>query len=174
MAEKENPTASPDDRVAVIRGLTPLEASTLPAIPKQFQALTSDDQSGLRKVAKEDEAELQQALSQIAGRGAELQNDFGKNAPDPERAAAIAERLKANRAARTKLAALLSYVEDSNAVALHDAALLVNEVNQLLAPNLKKDATLEESYSDVLEYADLVGQKISEGRARKRKEREQT
>jgi hypothetical protein len=173
MAEKENPTASPDDRVAAIRGLTPIDATMLPATPKPFQALTGDDQGGLRKVAKEDEAEIQQALAQIAGRGAELKNDLGKNAPDPERAAALVERLKANRAARTKLASLLSYVEDSNAVALHDAVLLVNEVKLLLEPNLKRDATLEETYSEVLEYSELVGQKISEGRARKRKEREQ-
>lgn len=174
MAEKTNtaPQASTDDRVANIRGLSPVEVSSLPGVPKQFQPLTADDQRGLRKVAASDEAEVQQALEQVASLGEEVKSDLGKNAPDPKRAAVLVERLKANRAARQKLSLLLSYVEDSNAVALNDAALLLKEVNELLEPNLKKDASLEEKYSEVLEYADLVGQKVSEGRARKRRERE--
>jgi hypothetical protein len=161
--------APSNERAALIRGLSSVDATMLPGAPSAFQPLDATDQSRLRKVAKEHEAELRGALDQIAARGGAIKADLGNNAPNPDRSTALSAKLKANRAAKLKLEALLAYIDDSNAVALNDAVLLLEDVRDLLVPNLKSNAGLGELFSETFDYFDAVGQKISEGIARKKK-----
>jgi hypothetical protein len=158
-----------NDRISTLRALPAIEETTLPEAPVKYQALTASDQTKLRKVAKEHEAEVRQALEQLASRGEKVREELGNNAPDPKRAEALAVRLKNNKAARTKLEALISYLDDDNAVVLNDSLILLEDTKELVEPNLKKNAALANHYSEIFDYFQAVGQKISEGIARKKK-----
>jgi hypothetical protein len=159
-----------NDRIGALRSLPAVEEAVLPATPSAYQTLTALDQSKLRRVAKDHEAEVRQALEQFASRGDKVREDLGNNAPDPKRATALALRMKNNKGARAKLEALLSYLNDDNVVVLNDAVILLEDIRDLAEPNLKKNAALANQYSETFEYFQGVGQKISEGMARKKKE----
>jgi hypothetical protein len=170
MADETTPS---NERIGVLRGLPAVDQSALPTVPGAYQALTSTDQTRLRRVAREHEAEVRQALEQYAARGDEARKDLGSNAPDPKHAAALAARLKNNKTARAKLEALITFLDDDNAVALNDTVLLLEEVRDFAEPNLKRNASISENYSETFEYFQIVGQKISEVLTRKKEKKEE-
>ncbi|UQA59856.1 hypothetical protein [Polyangium aurulentum] len=169
--DKPVPEADFDDTIAQNRALPLVDVAAVPRPPLGYRATDPEVRNRrLRKVAAEHRAEALDALAEAAGR--DMPNELGKYAPDPERAAAMAERLARAGGLVTVAQALLAYAREMDQIALSDAILLLEQVHRELSHAAEHEPLLAEHYPALRTLFEARREAIAEGRARAAREAE--
>ncbi|MFO0589644.1 MAG: hypothetical protein U0441_19050 [Polyangiaceae bacterium] len=154
-----------DDTIARNRVVTILDAASVPRPPVEYKPTNPDARRRrLRAIAADHRAESVAALQEASQR--DLRSDLGKYAPEPARAAALAERL--NRTGKLVSAAqtLLTYAKEMEQIALSDAILFLEAENKQLQVAIEHEPHLSDSYTALQRFFDGRNTDITDGIAR--------
>jgi hypothetical protein len=165
--------AAPGDTVAQNRVCPVLEAALIPEPPPEYRRSPSEvRQRGLRRIDTEHTALVEKGLEACADRGEQMAEDLGKNGPKAEQAAHLSNRLK--RIAQLKMAMelLANYVSELEDIALNDAILFLERVNNRYEVAAAEVPGLAKIYGSIASLFALRSAKISAGIAKARELRE--
>ena len=159
------PEADFDDTIARNRSLPLLDAQAVPHPPRGYRPTDPDvRRARLRRFAGDLRSESMDALREAAGR--DLQLELGRFAPDPQRAAALVERLTITGEGVARAEALLAYEREIDQIALSDAFLLLDSENKQYANAVEHDPSLLAHYRALVKLFESRSVAIAEGMAR--------
>jgi hypothetical protein len=104
------------------------------------------------------------ALREAANR--DLRDELGRFAPEPQRAAALVERLSTTGEAVARAEALLAYAREIDQIALSDAFLLLELENKQYANAVEHDPSLLAHYRALVKLFEARSVAIASGIAR--------
>jgi hypothetical protein len=159
------PEADFDDTIAHNRSLPLLDHQAIPHPPRGYRPTNPDiRRARLRRFAGDLRSESMDALREAASR--DLQAELGRFAPDPQRAAALAERLTLTGEAVARAEALLAYAREIDQIALSDAFLILDLENKQYTNAVAHDPSLLAHYRALVKLFEARSGAITEGIAR--------
>lgn len=165
LAENPAPEADFDDTIAHNRSLPLLDTQALPHPPRGYRPTDPDvRRTRLRRFAGDLRSESMEALREAANR--DLRTDLGRFAPDPQRAAALADRLTTTGEAVARAEALLAYAREIDQIALSDAFLFLDLENKQYTNAVEHDPSLLAHYRALVKLFEARSVAITEGIAR--------
>ena len=168
-AESYGSEADFDDTIAKNRALPLLHPDLIPARPHGFAPTDPKVRlRRLRRLADEHRAEGHDAL--VEASKVDLRGILGKRAPDPRRAAALAERMAQSAALVARAERLLQYANESDEIALSDALVFLEAANREYAHEVTHDPNVAEHFPALVKLFEARSTAISEGIARKNAE----
>ena len=117
----------------------------------------------LIKVDGDARAEGRDGLLEYSALGQQAQADLGPNAPDPQSAAALAERIQQIDATRAATMDLLTYLNQIDAIAMHDLSVLSLDVDALYRANVSRNPAIATRYRRLQLFINSRGRAISDG-----------
>jgi hypothetical protein len=159
-----------DDTIAKNRALPLLDPESIPARPKGF--VSTDPKvrlRRLRRLADEHRAEGHDAL--VESSKLDLRAILGKRAPDPRRAAVLAERMSQSGALVARAERLLQYAKEMDEIALSDALLFLDAVNKEQEHEASHDPDVSEHFRALIKLYQARSSIIVEGIARRSAEK---
>ena len=177
MADETKATISIEEKIARTRTLPIPEPSSIPSAPKGYEPTKPEEQqTRLKRVAREREAELVDALEESAAIGAATAGYLGKFAPSGERAAPIVDELKLTQEALSRAEQLVAYLEERKAILLSDGRTHVDALKREYDHYSERDTELATTFKAMVRYHKSVSAAISEGlaEAKKRKKDEES
>ena len=165
LAENPAPEADFDDTIAHNRSLPLLDTQALPHPPRGYRPTDPDvRRTRLRRFAGDLRSESMDALREAAGR--DLRTELGRFAPEPQRAAALVERLTNTGEAVARAEALLAYTREVDQIALSDAFLLLELENKQYSNAVEHDPSLLAHYRSLVKLFEARSTAIADGMAR--------
>jgi hypothetical protein len=165
LAGNPAPEADFDDTIAHNRSLPLLDTEAVPHPPRGYRPTDPDvRRARLRRFAGDLRSELMDALREAASR--DLRTELGRFAPEPQRAAALVERLTTTGEAVARAEALLAYAREIDQIALSDAFLLLELENKQYANAVEHDPSLLAHYRALVKLFEARSAAIAEGMAR--------
>ncbi len=167
LAGNPAPEADFDDTIAHNRSLPLLDTQAVPHPPRGYRPTDPDvRRARLRRFAGDLRSESMDALREAASR--DLRTELGRFAPEPQRAAALVERLTTTGEAVARAEALLAYAREIDQIALSDAFLLLELENKQYANAVEHDPSLLAHYRALVKLFEARSAAIAEGMARAR------
>jgi hypothetical protein len=167
-AESYASEADFDDTIAQNRALPILDPGTLPARPPGFKPTDPDTRNRrLRRLADDHRAEGLAALQEASAR--DLQALLGKHAPDPKRAAVLAERMAQSETLLARAERLLEYAQEIDEIVRSDALVFLEVENKKYTQAAEDEPNLADQFSALIKLFEARSAAIAEGIARAKK-----
>lgn len=164
-ADNPAPEADFDDTIAHNRSLPLLDTQAVPHPPRGYRPTDPDvRRARLRRFAGDLRSESMDALREAANR--DLRDELGRFAPEPQRAAALVERLTTTGEAVARAEALLAYAREVDQIALSDAFLFLDLENKQYANAVEHDPSLLAHYRALVKLFEARSVAIVDGIAR--------
>lgn len=144
----------------------PLDAESVPAVPKSFKPLDGASRQSLLKIFADQRAETDAALHEICDKQAELTADLGTLAPDSKVTKELLDRMIAARALNKKAQALAIYADEQEALANHAVMVHLNSVVADVEHMASRKPGITEHYEKVLAVTTQRSEAIIAGMAR--------
>lgn len=159
------------DKINKNRGLRPVTAAVLPALPSGFLATPFEERRArLRLVPETQRAELLAALREVYGRKGSVKTELGEFAPEVSHAAALAERTEVLQSTLQALRALVVCHEELEDIALSDGLMLLEKLHEEFAHRKTKLPDLAGKYPHLQTLFEQRSSLIAEGIARKKEQ----
>jgi hypothetical protein len=142
------------------------EAAAVPEVPKTFKPLDGVARQTLLKVYADQRAETDNAVKELWTKRAEIAEDLGSLAPDPETAKALLEQMMATRELNRKAQALAAYADEQEALANHAVMTHLYSVVADIEHMATRKPGIKEHYSEVLAVTEQRREAIVAGMAR--------
>jgi hypothetical protein len=169
-AESYGSEADFDDTIAKNRALPLLAPESIPTRPHGFVATDPKVRARrLRRVADDHRAEGHDALLEVSK--VDLRALLGKRAPDPKRAAALAERLEQSAALVARAERVLQYANEIEEIALSDALVLLEATHKEVEHEASHDPNVADHFPALTKLFAARSTAIVEGIARKNAEK---
>jgi hypothetical protein len=166
-APADSPEPDFNDTIASNRGLKLLDPNTVPHPPHGYRSTDPDERSRRnRRLSGELRSEAMDALREASGR--DLQADLGRFAPEPNRAAALVERLTTTAELVARAQALLDYARENDQIGMSDALLFLEAEHKQYANAIEHEASLSASYRALVKLFEMRSGAIAEGISRAR------
>lgn len=165
--------ASLDDKLAINRALDLPDPASIPTPPKGYQPTDPILRSArLKKVAKNLEAELHDALLECAKLGGKVTELLGEYAPSGDKAAPLAAGLEQVQDALSNAYELVRYLEEKKAILLSDGRAYVELVMREYEHHADRKPGLTTKFKETAQFSRAIGEAIREGRTEAKKRRE--
>ena len=165
LAENPAPEADFDDTIAHNRSLPLLDAQAVPHPPRGYRPTDPDvRRARLRRFAGDLRSESMDALREAGGR--DLRAELGRFAPEPQRAAALVERLTATGEGVARAEALLAYAREIDQIALSDAFLFLDLESKQYTNAVEHEPSLLAHYRSLVRLFEARSVAIASGIAR--------
>jgi hypothetical protein len=162
--------AAIDDKIANNRTLVITKPESIPAPDPRYQPTESDKRaSRLKKVAKNLEAELIDALDECVKLGPEVKVLLGEYAPDGEKAAPISADLAMVRAALSRVYELAAYLEEKKMILLSDGRAYIDAIKREYDHHADRKSGLASTFRETVQFSKAIGDAISDGIAEAKK-----
>jgi hypothetical protein len=170
VAESYGSEADFDDTIAKNRALPLLAPESVPSRPQGFVATDPMVRAQrLRRVADDHRAEGHDALLEMSR--VDLRALLGKRAPEPKRAAVLAERLEQSATLVARAERLLQYANEIEEIALSDALVLLEATFKEVEHEASHDPNVADHFPALLKLFAARSTAIAEGLARKSAEK---
>jgi hypothetical protein len=157
-----------DDTIAQNRALPILDPGAIPARPPSFRSTDPVIRNRrLRRLADLDRAEGLAALHEASA--LDLQALLGKHAPEPKRAAVLAERMTQSEALLARATRLLEYAQEIDEIVRSDALVFLEVANKKFTQAAEDEANLADQFPALIKLFEARSAAIAEGIARAKK-----
>ena len=173
MTSKKEPKVVAKDKAEQPDDLAAL-AAQIPPPPRKAAPMGRQEAAALNKLGDDETERAQVALDELVKKGDSLQAELGADVPDKDSVAQARDDFAASEQGLHKAQELLTYWQQQNANARHQAVKVLQEVHRELQHRAEKHPELLAGFETTEKFFEKRSAAISEGQRLAREEKKNT